>query len=59
MQDSNPGGLWDRISSGLNARWQTDWAIQDQAKNFGIRTWLWRYKYLLLLISMFYTYLSL
>ena len=39
MQDSNPEGLWSRISSRLNARWQTDWAIQhqaieDQAKNF-------------------------
>ena len=27
-------GLWNRISSTLNARWQTDWAIEDQAKNF-------------------------
>ena len=27
-------GLWNRISSRLNARWQTDWAIEDQAKNF-------------------------
>ena len=26
-------GLWNRISSRLNARWQTDWAIEDQAKN--------------------------
>ena len=39
MQDSNPEGLWNRISSRLNARWQTDWAIEDQAienqaKNF-------------------------
>ena len=25
-------GLWNRISR-LNARWQTDWAIEDQAKN--------------------------
>ena len=33
MQDSNPEGLWNRISSRLNARWQTDWAIEDQAKN--------------------------
>ena len=24
-------GLWNRISSKLNARWQTDWAIEDQA----------------------------
>ena len=71
-QDSNPGGLWNPISSRLNACWQTDWAIEDQAKTwtrqpvpmiskhsahltplpFGIRTWLWRYTYLLLLISM-------
>ena len=33
MQDSNPEGLWDPISSRLNACWQTDWAIEDQAKN--------------------------
>ena len=32
-QDSNPGGLWNPISSRLNACWQTDWAIEDQAKN--------------------------
>ena len=51
--------------------WQTDWAIEDQAKNLNstarpyerhsahltplsvdFRTWLWRYTYLLLLISM-------
>ena len=32
MQDLNQG-LWNRISSRLNARWQTDWAIEDQAKN--------------------------
>ena len=71
-QDSNPGGLWNPIFSRLNACWQTDWAIEDQAKTwtrqpvpmvskhsahltplpFGIRTWLWRYTYLLLLISM-------
>ena len=25
-------GLWNRLSSRLNARWQTDWAIEDQAK---------------------------
>ena len=31
MQDLNPEGLW--ISSRLNAHWQTDWAIEDQAKN--------------------------
>ena len=30
-QDSNPGGLWNPISSRLNACWQTDWAIEDQA----------------------------
>ena len=32
MQDLNQG-LWNRISSRLNARWQTDWAIEDQTKN--------------------------
>ena len=31
-QDSNPGGLWNPIFSRLNACWQTDWAIEDQAK---------------------------
>ena len=61
-----------QIASRLNARWQTDWAIEDQAKNLNstafpmisehsahvnplsvdFRTWLWRYTYLLLLISM-------
>ena len=72
-QDSNPRGLWNPIFSRLNACWQTDWAIEDQAKKtwtrqpipmiskhsahltplpFGIRTWLWWYTYLLLLISM-------
>ena len=71
-QDSNPEGLWNPISSRLNACWQTDWAVEDQAKAwtrqavpmiskhsahltplpFGICTWLWRYTYLLLLISM-------
>ena len=25
-------GLWNRISSKLNARWQTDWATENQAK---------------------------
>ena len=35
MQDSKPGGLWNPISSRLNACWQTDWAIEDQAK----KTW--------------------
>ena len=66
-------GLRHQIASRLNARWQTDWAIEDQAKKlgtrqpvpmiskhsahstpqpFGIRTWLWRYTCLLLLISM-------
>ena len=65
--------LRHQIASRLNARWQTDWAIEDQAKKleldspslwsasiqptrshsrFGIRTWLWRYTCLLLLISM-------
>ena len=72
MQDSYPEGLWNPIPSRLNACWQTDWAIEDQAKTwirqpvpmiskhsahltplpFAIRTWLWRYTYLLLLISM-------
>ena len=33
MQDSNPKGLWNPIFSRLNACWQTDWAIEDQAKN--------------------------
>ena len=32
MQDSNPEGLWNPIFSRLNAHWQTDWAIEDQAK---------------------------
>ena len=65
-------GLRHQIASRLNAHWQTDWAIEDQAKNlnsqpvpmisehsahltpqpFGIRTWLWQYTWLLLLISM-------
>ena len=66
-------GLRHQIASRLNARWQTDWAIEGQAKRtwtrqpvpmisehsahstqqpFGIRTWLWRYTCLLLLISM-------
>ena len=69
--------IWTRgprhqIASRLNARWQTDWAIEDQAKTWtrqpvpmisehsahltplsvDFRTWLWRYTYLLLLISM-------
>ena len=71
-QDSNPEGLRHLFASTLNACWQTDWAIEDQAKTwtrqpvpmiskhsahltplpFGIRSWLWRYTYLLLLISM-------
>ena len=71
-QDSNPEGLRHIFASRLYACWQTDWAIEDQAKiwtrqpvpmiskhsahltplPFGIRTWLWRYTYLLLLISM-------
>ena len=33
MQDSNPERLWNRIFSRLNARWQTDWSIEDQVKN--------------------------
>ena len=66
-------GLRHQIASRLNAHWQTDWAIEDQAKNtwtrqpvpmisehsahptplpVGFRTWLWRYTYLLFLISM-------
>ena len=32
IRDSNQG-LWNRISSRLNARWETDWAIGDQAKH--------------------------
>ena len=69
--------IWTRgprhqIASRLNARWQTDWVIEDQAKktwtrqpvpmisehsahltplSVDFRTWLWRYIYLLLLIS--------
>ena len=31
MQDLNPWGLWNPIFSRLNACWQTDWAIEDQA----------------------------
>ena len=27
-------GLWNRVSSRLNARWQTDWANEDQAKTW-------------------------
>ena len=34
MQDLNPGPR-HQIASRLNARWQTDWAIEDQAK----KTW--------------------
>ena len=65
-------GLRYLFTSRLNACWQTDWAIEDQAKTWtrqpvpmiskhsahstllpiGFRTWLWRYTYLLLLISM-------
>ena len=70
--------IWTRgprhqIASRLNARWQTDWAVEYQAKktwtrqpvpmisehsallaplSVDFRTWLWRYTYLLLLISM-------
>ena len=32
-QDSNPEGLRHLFTSRLNACWQTDWAIEDQAKN--------------------------
>ena len=32
MQDSNPESLWNPIFSRLNACWQTDSAIEDQAK---------------------------
>ena len=34
MQDSNPEDLWNPIFSRLNACWQTDWAIEDQAKTW-------------------------
>ena len=35
-------GLWNRISSRLNARWQTNWAIEDQAKTIKLnRSSLW------------------
>ena len=77
LSSSAEGGIWTRdprrlIASRLNACWQTDWAIEDQAKTWtrqrvpmiseqsahlaplsvDFRTWLWRYTYLLLLISM-------
>ena len=29
IQDSNPEGPWNRIYSRLNARWQTDLAIEN------------------------------
>ena len=32
-KDSNPEGLRHLFASRLNACWQTDWAIEDQAKN--------------------------
>ena len=71
MQDLNRGPR-QQIASRLNARWQTDWAVEDQAKTWtrqpvpmiiehsahltplsvDFRTWLWRYTYLLLLISV-------
>ena len=62
-----------QIASRLNARWQTNWAMEDQAiktwtrqpvhmisehsahltpLSVDFRTWLWRYTYLLLFISM-------
>ena len=69
--------IWTRgprhqFASRLNAHWQTDWAIEDQAKTWtrqlvpmisehsahlaplsvDFRTWLWRYTYLVLLISI-------
>ena len=37
MQDLNQG-LWNRISSKLNARWQTDWAFEDQAKKLELNS---------------------
>ena len=37
-QDSNPGGLWNLIFSRLNACWQTDWAIEDQAKKLELNS---------------------
>ena len=71
--------IWTRdprhqIASRLNARWQTDWAIEDQAKILNLTalpmisehsaqltplsvdfcTWLLRYPYVLLSISMFW-----
>ena len=42
MQDSNPERLWNRIFSSLNARWQTDPAIEDQAKNSTARAYFQR-----------------
>ena len=33
-QDSNPGGLRHLFANRLNACWQTDWAIEDQAKTW-------------------------
>ena len=44
IQDSNPEGLWNWISSRLNAHWQTDRAIKDQAHSspgFTIDIWKW------------------
>ena len=41
MQDLNQG-LWNRISSRLNAHWQTDGAIEDQAKNSTARPYYQR-----------------
>ena len=32
-------GLWNRISSRLNIGWQTDWAIDDQAKIHNPDNW--------------------
>ena len=67
MQDSNQG-LWNRISSKLNARWAIEEHLRTWTQQlvpmisehtaystplpFGFRTWPWWYICLLLLISM-------
>ena len=33
--------IWNPISSRLNVRWQTDWAIEDQAKILNSTARLW------------------
>ena len=38
MQDSNPEGLWNPIFSRLDACWQIDWAIEDQAKKLELNS---------------------